>query len=212
MDKFQLGALPRSYQVTPESLGWRRATQCMKARPTGRLSVNESARRNLRNQLLASDATARRREADTELLLSVDPVPSLAGKTVTGGRLNASKATDAMGVVVDEGEVTVDELPPGTVAATEASIRAASPAALLPRLRLSACTVPKLAGKTLSQAKRALAQAGCVLGRVGKPKAKKGKRLPPLVVGSSIPAAGGQPAGKVDLKLTPKPKPKRHRH
>jgi subtilisin family serine protease len=75
------------------------------------------------------------------------------------------------------------------------------------------CKVPKLVGKTLAQAKSALGPANCTLGKVTKPKAKKGKKLPALVVKSSTPAAGASPAsGKVDLKLGKKPKPKKKRH
>jgi len=77
----------------------------------------------------------------------------------------------------------------------------------------SECTVPKLTGKTLSQAKAALTAAQCAPGKVTKPKAKKGHKLPPLVVRSSKPVAGAKPAsGKVDLTLGPKPKPGKHRH
>ena len=68
-----------------------------------------------------------------------------------------------------------------------------------------ACLVPKLAGKTLARAKAALAAAGCKLGTVRKPRAPKGKRLPPLVVRFSTPAAGVRPAdGTVDLTLRPR--------
>lgn len=74
------------------------------------------------------------------------------------------------------------------------------------------CTVPQLAGKTLGQARAALTAAGCTLGAVSKPKAKKGHRLPPLVVKTSTPGTGSQPAGgSVNLTLGPRPKPKRHR-
>jgi hypothetical protein len=66
------------------------------------------------------------------------------------------------------------------------------------------CVVPKLKGKTLSKAKSALTRAHCKLGKVAKPKTKKG----PLVIKSSKPGAGTTlPAGsKVNLKLAPKPK------
>ncbi|HSR94068.1 MAG TPA: PKD domain-containing protein [Solirubrobacterales bacterium] len=75
------------------------------------------------------------------------------------------------------------------------------------------CKVPKLVGKTLVQAKAALVGAGCKLGIVTRPRAKKGHRPPPLVVKVSTPGAGAEPAnGMVGLKLGPKPKPKRHRH
>ncbi|HEX5713809.1 MAG TPA: S8 family serine peptidase, partial [Solirubrobacterales bacterium] len=72
------------------------------------------------------------------------------------------------------------------------------------------CTVPKLTKKTLGQAKTALAGANCKLGRVTKPKARKGKRLPALVVRSSSPAAGTASSGPVNLTLGPKPKKQRH--
>jgi subtilisin family serine protease len=74
-----------------------------------------------------------------------------------------------------------------------------------------ACTVPKLAGKTLAQAKRALRASACRLGTVRKPRLRKGKRPPRLVVKSTTPAAGARPASaKVNLTLGPKPR-KAHR-
>ena len=72
------------------------------------------------------------------------------------------------------------------------------------------CTVPKLAGKTQGQATSTLAAAGCTLGKVTKPKAPKGKRLPALVVKTSNPAAGAVTSVPVALTLGPKPK-KHHR-
>jgi thermitase len=68
-----------------------------------------------------------------------------------------------------------------------------------------ACLVPRLAGKTLAQARTALTAAACKLGTVRKP--RKGKRPPPLVVKSSTPAAGARPSsGTVNLTLGPKPR------
>jgi subtilisin family serine protease len=73
------------------------------------------------------------------------------------------------------------------------------------------CTVPKLVGLALSEAKTELGGAGCTLGKVAAPKKKKGRKLPPLVVKSSSPAAGASSAnGTVDLTLGKKPK--KHRH
>ena len=68
-----------------------------------------------------------------------------------------------------------------------------------------ACIVPELAGKTLSRAKAALKAAGCAVGKVTKPKAKK---LGPLVVKSSKPSAGKtlEVGSEVNLKLGPKPR------
>ncbi len=70
----------------------------------------------------------------------------------------------------------------------------------------ASCVVPKLVGKTLSQAKSALVAAGCKLGKTTKPKAAKGHKL---VVKSSSPAAGAKPSdGTVNVKLGPKPQHK----
>jgi len=70
------------------------------------------------------------------------------------------------------------------------------------------CVVPRLAGETLDQARAALIGVHCSLGKVTKPKKKKGT----LVVRSSSPAAGASlPAGgPVSLKLSLKPKKKMH--
>lgn len=68
-----------------------------------------------------------------------------------------------------------------------------------------ACTVPKLAGKTLARAKAALREAGCRLGKVRRPKQPNANGRQVLVVKSSTPAAGAEPANaKVHLKLGPK--------
>lgn len=72
-----------------------------------------------------------------------------------------------------------------------------------------ACVVPKLAGKTLAKAKKALKAAHCKLGEVTKPKQPKGKRRRVFVVKSSSPRQRAKPADRtVDLKLHQKPKPK----
>jgi hypothetical protein len=76
----------------------------------------------------------------------------------------------------------------------------------------SSCTVPKLKGMTLAQAKAALKLAACGLGTVRRPRPRKGRHLPPLVVRSSAPAAGAKlVGGTVDLTLGPKPR-KAHGH
>jgi hypothetical protein len=74
------------------------------------------------------------------------------------------------------------------------------------------CVVPKLAGKKLARAKKALRDANCAVGVVTKPRARKGKKLGQLVVKSSTPSAGTILAdgGKVSLTLGPKPR-KAHR-
>jgi len=80
----------------------------------------------------------------------------------------------------------------------------ATNASLCPPPAEAKCIVPKLAKKSLRQAKSALKAAHCALGKVTKPKKKKG----PLVVKSSKPGAGTTLAAgtKVGLKLGPKRK------
>lgn len=235
------------------------------------------------------------------LLGSVDPVPALAGRTVTGGRLDASAALDLFDAEAPPAPVLSATNPPspngngqprllgaaqrgasievfanGTCAGTpvasgsaadlagagirvsvaagattELSARATDLAALAsgcsapisythlkpppdpdeeggggdppptperplppapgppagPPIPEAACVVPKLAGLTLAQAKARLRKAACRLGTVRRPRAAKGKPLPPLVVKRSTPAAGARPAsGKVALTLAPKPR------
>jgi subtilisin family serine protease len=76
---------------------------------------------------------------------------------------------------------------------------------------LTSCKVPKLAGKTLGQARVALASAGCRVGKVTGPKASKGQKPPALVVKSSSPSAGSTASGAV-VALTLGPKPKKQHH
>lgn len=69
------------------------------------------------------------------------------------------------------------------------------------------CVAPNLTGKTLARAKAALTAAGCKLGNVTRPKPRKGKAGPTLVVKSQTPKAGKAPAnGKVNVRLGPKPR------
>lgn len=71
----------------------------------------------------------------------------------------------------------------------------------------SGCTVPRLTGKKLPRAKRALRAAGCRLVAVRRKKPRKGKRRRALVVRRSIPHAGAHARrGKVRLILAPKPR------
>ncbi len=150
-------------------------------------------------------------EVRDALLGGVDAVPSLTGKTTTGGRLDVARAMEFL-----EGELTPpidEELPPGTFEKAEAAIRAANPPAAVAQLSKPGCKVPSLSGNSLGQAKAKLAAAHCTLGSVSKPKPTKGHRLPPLVVKSSNPAPGSlSSSGKVSLTLGPKPKPKKHHH
>jgi hypothetical protein len=75
------------------------------------------------------------------------------------------------------------------------------------------CIVPKLAARTLAQAKTLLLKARCSVGKVTEPAVRKGHKKPALIVGSTKPAVGTRLAAgaKVDLRLIAKPKPKRHK-
>jgi subtilisin family serine protease len=67
------------------------------------------------------------------------------------------------------------------------------------------CTVPKLLGKTLAQAKTALKHAGCALGKA-KVRVRKGTHAGALVVTASSPRPGTVTAAAVSVRLVPKPR------
>jgi hypothetical protein len=75
------------------------------------------------------------------------------------------------------------------------------------------CRVPKLTGKTLTAATAALKKAGCSLGKVKKPRARRGAKPVKLVVKKQSAAAGATLAapGKVNLTLGPAAKKKGRR-
>lgn len=133
--------------------------------------------------------------------------------TATDAARNKSACSSPTSYLEDspEFEVIREELTPG-VEIPVAPVQQIPSGFEIQSIPRASCTVPTLAGKTLNQAKAALASAHCTLGKVTQPKAKKGHKLPPLVVKSSAPAAGVKTSGKVDLTLGPKPKPKKHHH
>jgi hypothetical protein len=145
--------------------------------------------------------------------------PTTYGSLALGAHEFKVRAEDALGhatsatrswtvVVAPPGGGT---LPPGAVReAEEAIIKASPPATIPPPPIPPICTVPKLAGKTLGQAKAALSAAGCRLGNVISPKVRRSAKPPKLVVKSSTPAAGSHTRSSVSLTVAPKPKPKHH--
>lgn len=136
-------------------------------------------------------------EARAALLGGVDALAGLDGLTVTGGRLNAARALDRA-------------VPPGDGGQTRSQPFVSRPVTTAP----ARCRVPRLAKRSLKRAGRMLKKANCRLGKVTKPKKKKGqKKLPALIVKSSTPKAGAElTAGvKVAVKLGPKPKPKKRK-
>jgi hypothetical protein len=137
------------------------------------------------------------------LLSSVDPDPALAGITVSGGRLDVARALDAL-------------VPPGQRQPGPPAGGGGGGAVIA----IAHCRVPRLKGLSLARARRALAAAHCALGRVTKPRHRRGRRAPALVVKSSTPAVGTVLDGgaRVALKLRAKPRARRragrraHRH
>jgi hypothetical protein len=76
-----------------------------------------------------------------------------------------------------------------------------------PKAPTPQCIVPKLIGKTLKAAKRRIKTAGCMVGKVRKPKRKKRRKLGRLVVESTNPSAGEilEAGSNVNVKLVSKP-------
>ncbi|HEX4805333.1 MAG TPA: S8 family serine peptidase [Conexibacter sp.] len=189
------------------------------------------------------------------LLETVHPVASLAGRTTSGGRIDAAAALDeirqpdtrivsgahgttgsrratfsfARADVALPGsfQCQLDGGPFGACASPASytvgggrhtfAVRSLSPRGIVAdpspataTWTVIQCKVPKLANLTLSHARRALSKAHCQLGKVVKPRARKGHRPPPLVVRATSPKAGAiRAAGaKIRLTLGPKPKPK----
>jgi subtilisin family serine protease len=145
----------------------------------------------------------------TALLDSATRIPALAGTSVTGGRLNAAAAltalTAALAAPAPGPGGGTDPAPGG-----DRAIPAGPAARPAPR-----CVVPRLAGRTLAQARVRLRRARCRLGRVTRPRVRAPRRrgasrpAPMLVVRASSPRAGSaRPAG-TRVALTLKAKPRR---
>jgi subtilisin family serine protease len=132
--------------------------------------------------------------------------------TATDAALNTSDCSEPIAYVEDTPfETEIVKGPPDEAEEAAEALRKLTQVAA-PTVAPT-CLVPKLAGKTLGQARAALAASHCTLGKTKKPTVKKGRRLPPLVVKSSSPGAGSaSSSGKVDITLGPKPKPKKHHH
>jgi subtilisin family serine protease len=91
------------------------------------------------------------------ILESVDPLPALAGKTVTGGRLNAFRALQ---------QVPAATLPPPTPPPPAPQPPPPAPPPPPPPPPPVKCKVPNVKGKTVGQARTALKAKHCKLGAV----------------------------------------------
>jgi subtilisin family serine protease len=147
--------------------------------------------------------------------------PKTYNSLTDGGHEFKVRAEDALGhaaslsrswVVDTSSHVITVPLPPGTITKADEAVVAANPPATPQSPIVPSCTVPKVAGKTLAQAKAALSVAHCKLGKVTTPKVPRGSKPPPLVVKSSSPAAGSHTAGAVAITLAAKPKTKPKHH
>jgi len=71
------------------------------------------------------------------------------------------------------------------------------------------CVVPKVAGKSLAAAEKLIKRAGCAIGKITRPRARRGQKLRTLIVRRTNPAAGRSVAKgtKVAILLVQKPKP-----
>jgi PASTA domain len=169
-------------------------------------------------------------------LLSTDPAspdssgtPRIRGAAETGSTVRIYAGPDCTGLPVATGTAADLGSPGIAVAVAEGATAAFSATAADPAGNTSPCSaaisytrtkvsppppppvqciVPKLAGKTLARAKSALRAANCAVGKVTKPKARKGKKPGPLVVKSSKPSAGTtlEAGSKVNLRLGPRPR------
>jgi subtilisin family serine protease len=93
-----------------------------------------------------------------------------------------------------------EETPPGP-----GPVVPPTPSPPTPGPQPAGCTVPKLLGKTLAQAKAALKHAGCALGKA-KVRIKKGAHAGVPVVRASSPRPGTVTVGAVSVQLAPKPR------
>jgi hypothetical protein len=98
-----------------------------------------------------------------------------ADATVTAGGIDASFPARSMTLFVVDTPAPAPSLLP-TLPAVPALPTSTTVAGAPATARRSACVVPKLAGRTLSQARRALRRAGCATGRIRHPSRRKGRR------------------------------------
>jgi hypothetical protein len=132
------------------------------------------------------------------------------GPNCTGLQVATGSAAElgSPGIRIATGEGTSVFSATATDAAHNTSVCSAPITYVRDKPLAEGCVVPELAGRTLARARAALKAAECRLGKVHRPKRRKGKGLGPLVVKASMPPAGKilKAGGKVDLRLGPKPR------
>lgn len=169
-------------------------------------------------QLVSTDPASPSPSGSPRILGSAEPgstVRVYAGSGCTGAPVATGSAAElgAPGIQV---QVAATGAADFSATATDAAGNASGCSAPISYTRLHvdspppppACVVPKLTGLTLGRAKAALKAADCGVGKVHRPKHRKGqKKLGQLIVKSSTPAAGTSLAAgsAVNLKLGRKP-------
>ena len=128
--------------------------------------------------LLAHRPAATVAELRSALLGSVDVLPGLTGKVFSAGRLNARQALIALdaGPPPPPPPPPVEPPPPPPVSPPPPSLPPPPPAPPAPPSSQKRCVVPKVTGKTVAQARRALIAKSCALGRVAQAYSGKVKR------------------------------------
>ncbi len=205
--------------------------------------------------LFSLDPAASASQVRAALLGTAHPVAALAGKTTTGGRIDAAAALDE----IRQPDTGIASGPHGSTKSRRATfafsrtdvalagpfecqldggafsactspasytrlrggrhtfaVRALSPHGIVAdpspatgTWRVLQCKVPKLKGKTLKQAKRALRKRHCRPGKVKKPRHARHKRL---VVKGSRPKAHAIRKAGAKVRLTLRVKPAKHKH
>lgn len=115
--------------------------------------------------ILSRDPGLTALQVKTAILASVDPLEALAGKTTTGGRLNAFKALQQ----VPAATLPPAAAPPPPSLPPPPPVR--PPAQVTPR-----CKVPNVKRKTVAQAKAALKKNRCAAGTIKRAFSAKVKR------------------------------------
>jgi len=163
-------------------------------------------------QLVSTDPSSPSLSGIARILGSAEAgstVKLYAGSGCTGNELATGTAAQlgspGLSVAVAEGTTATF-----SATATDAAGNISSCSATISYTRLHidsvTCIVPNLVGKRLGQARALLRAAHCKVGKVHRPRHRNGRRLGPLVVKSSNPAAGTSLAAgsAVNLKLSHK--------
>ena len=106
-------------------------------------------------------------------------------------------------------QCTPNAQPPSTTTMTATATTATQ--TLLPQN--AGCVVPKVTGESLAAAEKLIKRAGCAIGKIIRPKARKRQKLQTLIVQRTTPAAGRRVTigTKLAILLTQKRKPARNR-